>query len=88
MSDAWFRPKIYGYGATPTNWKGWAATLVFVGLVIGASLLTFGSQPLQASAVPVWKIAVWAAFVASATLGFVALCRAKTDGQWAWRWGK
>ena len=25
MSDYWFRPKRYGHGASPANWKGWAA---------------------------------------------------------------
>jgi hypothetical protein len=27
MSDYWFKPKTRGYGATPANWKGWAATI-------------------------------------------------------------
>ncbi len=40
MTDPWFRPKSYGYGATPANWRGWAATAAFaIGLV--ARLATF-----------------------------------------------
>jgi len=30
MTEYWFRPKTYGYGATPVNWKGWASSLVAV----------------------------------------------------------
>ena len=25
MADYWFKPHAYGFGATPANWKGWAA---------------------------------------------------------------
>jgi hypothetical protein len=36
--DAWFRPKRYGLGWTPANWKGWVVTLggvaIFVLIVI------------------------------------------------------
>jgi len=27
MSEYWFKPKSHGYGASPANWKGWAATV-------------------------------------------------------------
>jgi len=30
----WFRPKTYGYGAEPLNWKGWVAVLVYVAVVL------------------------------------------------------
>ena len=26
MTSYWFKPHSYGYGATPANWRGWAAT--------------------------------------------------------------
>jgi hypothetical protein len=26
----WFKPKRYGYGATPVTWQGWCATAAFV----------------------------------------------------------
>ena len=84
----WFKPHTHGYGATPANWKGWAATLAFVAVLLAASLVLFAWQFGQPSGPAVWQIAVWALCVAVATWAFVRLCRAKTDGQWAWRWGK
>ena len=37
----------------------------------------------------IWQIVTWAILVAVLTFGFhPALHATKTDGQWAWRWGK
>ena len=44
MTDYWFTPKRYGYGATPANWKGWVATLAFIGLVFVLPLVLAASQ--------------------------------------------
>ncbi len=41
----WFKPKTYGYGATPSNWRGWAATGVFVIVVMALSLVLLGLEP-------------------------------------------
>lgn len=70
---AWFRPKRFGYGATPVSWQGWAATAAFVAVFCLAILGLRG--------LPRW--------IAGAALaaGFVALVRAKTDGTWRWRQG-
>lgn len=38
--DPWFRPKTYGYGLTPANWKGLVATLMFVVLLVLTTLLS------------------------------------------------
>jgi hypothetical protein len=84
-TDYWFRPKRYGYGATPLNWKGWAAVAVFVVLIVAITLLLV---PKWNGAPSVLQFAAWAAVVAVLTAGFVAFCRTKTDGQWSWRWGK
>jgi hypothetical protein len=70
---AWFRPKRYGYGATPSTWQGWIATLVFVvlfGLALG---LLPGPLNLIFSIVLV--------------AGFIALTYVKTSAPWRWRWG-
>lgn len=88
MTQYWFKPKVYGYGATPTSWEGWAATAVFTALVLGASLALVGLQLGPGTGLGAWQIAAWAALVAALTLGFICLARAKTDGQWGWRWGK
>jgi hypothetical protein len=88
MSQYWFKPKAYGYGATPSNWKGWAATAGYV-LVVVALTLSLVAWPADMPAGPrIWQIVTWVLFVALLTLGFVRLARIKTDGQWAWRWGK
>ena len=88
MNDYWFRPKAYGYGATPSNWKGWAATAAFVVAVLAISLLLLGMEPKPGTGSSPLRIAAWAVMVAGLTFGFVRLSRAKTDGQWGWRWGK
>jgi hypothetical protein len=88
MSGYWFKPKTYGYGATPSNWKGWLATLVFVALILATSLLLLPWQSGTASAPSAWQIGAWGVAVALLTAVFLCLCHAKTDGQWAWRWRK
>ena len=87
MSDYWFTPKTHGYGATPSNWKGWAATGAFVALLTTLSVMpTFGMS--SAAGPTAWQLAARIAVGLVLTAGFVALARAKTDGQWRWRWGK
>jgi hypothetical protein len=88
MSEYWLKPKSYGYGATPSNWQGWVADGVFTVLVPSISLLIVGLQLNAGTGLGAWQIAAWALFAAAATLGFIWLARAKTDGQWGWRWGK
>jgi hypothetical protein len=87
MSQYWFRPHTYGYGATPTHWKGWAA----VGAYATASLaltLPLTQWPVEMPIGPrMWQLATWAVFEAVLTVWFIRFTRAKTDGQWKWRWG-
>jgi hypothetical protein len=53
MRTYWFKPKRYGLGAVPANWKGWVCSFVPVVLVLALP--------------PLWaKAAVAAAFVALA----------------------
>jgi hypothetical protein len=88
MTGHWFTPKTYGYGATPANWKGWAATAAFVVAMAAASLVLLAWQSNAGSGPGALRIAVWALAFSMLTLGFIGLARAKTDGQWGWRWGK
>jgi uncharacterized RDD family membrane protein YckC len=83
MPEPWFRPKVYGYGATPKNWKGWAATAVYTFVVFGLCgvMLKMLDNPD-----PV-LIALWAAMVLLFTGAFVALARMRTEGKWKWHWG-
>lgn len=87
MTDYWFKPKTYGYGATPANWKGWLATLGYLVSILAATLLILPLQANTGTALPNWIIGLWLMVVAILTIVFVGLSRAKTGGQWRWRWG-
>ena len=90
MADHWFkaRTKPFHYGAEPANWKGWAAVGCFIALLLFFSLILLPWQHGHATAPSAWQIVLWAGLVCMATAAFIALCRAKSDGQWVWRWGK
>jgi hypothetical protein len=82
MSDYWFRPKAYGYGATPVTWQGWAVTLAAVIVIAAAALVipNYGGRTVSA----------WIAFFAVEAVVVAALwivSRRKTEGEWRWRWG-
>lgn len=84
----WFKPKTHGYGASPANWKGWAATFGFVviELVLVWVLLL---QPIIAKGEPsLGSFLLWAFCSGALTVGFIWLTKAKTDGEWRWRWGR
>jgi hypothetical protein len=81
MTEYWFRPKRYGYGATPVTWQGWAVTLAaIVGIVVATIRLTTLSAGNPWSWV---SVAIDAAVIAA----LLTICRRKTEGQWRWRWG-
>ena len=81
----WFKPRRYGYGARPTNWKGWAAALAY----LLAILMLFWLFPApNAQTATVAYIGLWVCAVALVTLPFVWLARVKTKGEWRWRWGE
>ena len=88
MTRYWFRPKTYGYGASPANWQGWVATAIFVAVLLCVSILLLASQQNTPSAPSHWQFSAGALLIAVLTLGFVGLARAKSSGQWGWRWGK
>jgi hypothetical protein len=83
MTPYWFKPKSYGYGATPVTWEGWAVTLAAI-VVVAGSVFAINLLVAQSNAVA-WL--VWAALIAAATWWFVQFCRRRTDGEWHWRWG-
>jgi uncharacterized membrane protein HdeD (DUF308 family) len=83
MNSYWFRPKLYGYGATPTTWQGWAVVGAVVIAIVAAALLTFAHNPRS-----LWA---WVAFFAIEAMVLAAawiVSRGKTDGEWRWRWGQ
>jgi hypothetical protein len=83
MTQYWFRPKRYGYGATPVAWEGWAVTLGAV-IVLAGSVFAMNVL-VDKSNVVAWL--TWAMLMAAGTWWFVQFCRRRTDGEWRWRWG-
>ena len=82
MTRYWFKPKTYGYGATPSTWEGWAVSAAHAAVVLGCVFLMVWYQEnysLLAASLTVMLLS---------TVGLVWLCRRKTDGEWSWRWGK
>jgi hypothetical protein len=75
--EAWFRPKRFGYGATPDNWKGWAFMVVWIliEVVLSIGLLRLGA--------PAWLVVL---IVVALTGAVIPIIKAKTDGDWRWRW--
>ncbi|MCH8329117.1 MAG: hypothetical protein IIB81_01850 [Nanoarchaeota archaeon] len=72
----WFRPKKYGYGATPSSWEGWLVTLFFILLIISRTFQLQNNAPR---------------FVIELILIIIILVmilRYKTEGKWRWGWGK
>jgi len=79
----WFRPKRYGLGATPVTWEGWAVTalaVVFIGVVTWFFIVATRAPNLTA-------VLVWAVLVGAATVALLIVTKAKTQGEWRWRWG-
>ena len=81
MTTHWFRPKQYGYGATPVTWQGWVITIAAVIVLVAA---TYSLTAL--SAINLW---FWAALLVDAVVvaTLLVVSRQKTDGEWRWRWG-
>ncbi len=74
----WFKPKGFGYGATPTTWEGWAVVIVFILYLISLSvLMTEGVNTDR------YLLYLFASIVV-----LVVISKKKTDGEWKWNWGK
>ena len=81
MAEYWFKPKRYGYGATPATWQGWAFTVGTVLAMVAVSLY------LRLTAKSLWALVALLMFDAAAVAAFVVVSYRKTDGGWRWRWG-
>ena len=81
MNEYWFRPKTYGYGATPTTWEGWAVVAASVILIVAAALLILPYRAQSPAA-----LIVFFAVEAVVLAGLWIVCRRKTEGEWRWRW--
>ena len=81
MSTYWFKPRRYGYGATPITWEGWLVSALFLVLMMGAR------PALELLIDPALVDVAYLGFVLALCVGFVVLVRAKTNAPWRWGWG-
>lgn len=72
----WFAPKAFGWGAVPVTWQGWVTTLAFVCIAAAIANIAEHRGP------------VWLVFLAPLIAVFIWLTWSKTDGGWAFRWGR
>ena len=79
----WFKPKQYGYGATPVTWEGWAFTIFVAALLVVAGWYLLGGR----SAPSIMALLIWAVFFAAVVAGSVVMAKSRTEGSWKWRWG-
>jgi hypothetical protein len=76
--EPWFKPKAFGYGNVPVNWKGWAVTLAFAFFVVAMVMA------VETGALP----AGWCVIIVLLVMTvFLLFTKAKTSGAWRWRWG-
>jgi peptidoglycan/LPS O-acetylase OafA/YrhL len=85
MPETWFKPKRFGYGATPNTWQGWVATALFALAFIGLAALF---APRDATPDNYTGLILFYGCVAVLVVAFSLFARSKTDGEWRWRWGK
>jgi flagellar biosynthesis component FlhA len=87
MIEYWFRPKSYGYGATPINWKGWASSLV-AAVALLAVLLLFVLPAPGGAPRSILETGLGMALALAVVVVFSAFAKTRTSGEWRWRWGK
>jgi hypothetical protein len=83
MTQYWFKPKRYGYGATPVTWEGWAFTGLIVAIVAGSGWLLLGEGTSDMT-----MLLVWWAIVALVLVVATVVAKPRTEGAWRWRWGR
>ena len=88
MSDYWFKPRRYGYGVTPKDWRGWMVVLALAMVDVGLTVWLMVLPTLQKTGPSLVQFLAWFGLTALTTLIFVIFSRAKTDGEWRWRWGE
>jgi hypothetical protein len=82
----WFKPKAYGYGATPVTWQGWAIVAGFIAAVL---LLAWWLIGFDRSEPPgIFSLLMFLKFVLLLVLAVWLVSKRNTDGEWRWRWGR
>jgi hypothetical protein len=82
MATYWFKPKQFGYGATPVTWQGWAVTI--------GSVLIIAAATAWLTTLTAFSRWFWVAVLVdiAVIVGLLEITRRKTEGEWRWRWGK
>ena len=80
----WFRPKSFGYGATPVTWEGWLLTLGSM-VVTGAAILI--AILAEVHTWPNRRISQVICLIVVAVTQFatIIVSRLKTSEDWRWR---
>lgn len=77
MNKFWFKPKTFGYGATPSSWEGWAVTVIFVLLIFVIVEMFLLDKTVE----------FFVALIVLTVL-LIILTKKKTEGKWHWSWGR
>jgi acyl-CoA synthetase (AMP-forming)/AMP-acid ligase II len=80
-NEFWFKPKTFGYGATPATWQGWSVMAVYAAVIAGCVAVNLHTHSL---AVRVGSLVA----IVAATIVLVAVSVQKTDGAWGWNAGR
>jgi hypothetical protein len=88
MSGFWFKPRRYGYGVTPIDWRGWLAVAALAALDVGLTVWLMVLPTFHKTGPSLMQFVAWVGLTALFTLSFVAFSKARTDGEWRWRWGE
>jgi general stress protein CsbA len=83
MTQYWYKPKKYGYGAQPITWQGWVAILLLVMLLLAVNYADFPNR--HAISLRNW-LRFGIDFIEITAL-FLILIKDKVEGGLRWRWG-
>jgi hypothetical protein len=86
MAPVWFKPKRYGYGATPIAWQGWALVLAFAAAVFGLVWGLIGFDQANQPGGSTYLLFFVCVAILIAALWIIS--KRTTDGEWRWRWGQ
>ena len=80
----WFRPKSFGYGATPVTWEGWLLTLGSM-VVTGAAILVAILAEVHTWPNRHISQVICLIVVAVTQFATIIVSRLKTSEDWRWR---
>jgi isoprenylcysteine carboxyl methyltransferase (ICMT) family protein YpbQ len=80
-NEFWFKPKTFGYGATPTTWEGCTLVAVHIAIILAC----IAAMYLRKESFPVYVSSIAAIIVVTAVMIVVSV--QKTDGAWGWNAG-